>query len=122
MTFKNKRKHQRFESLNLSYVCLDENKEVVTQGMGRTLNISESGILLETHFPIEPKYLVVLTIGLEEDLLDINGKPIHSRSNDDGKFEVGIEFLDPDKDSILVLKDFIKRLEERKERDSEGDD
>ena len=122
MTFKNKRKHQRFESLNLSYVCLDENKKVVTQGMGRTLNISESGILLETHFPIEPEYLVMLTIGLEEDLLDINGKPIHSRSNDDGKFEVGIEFLDPDKDSILVLKDFIKRLEERKERDSEGDD
>jgi hypothetical protein len=122
MTLKNKRKHQRFESLNLSYVCLDENKEVVTLGMGRTLNISVSGILLETHFPIEPQYLVVLTIGLEEDLLDINGKPIHSRSNDDGKFEVGIEFLDPDKDSILVLKDFIKRLEERKERDSEGDD
>ena len=122
MTFKNKRKHQRFESLNLSYVCLDENQKIVTQGMGRTLNISESGILLETHFKIEPEYLVVLTIGLEEDLLDINGKPIHSRSNDDRKFEVGIEFLDPDKDSILLLKDFIERLEQRTGRDSEGDE
>ena len=67
MTLKNKRKHQRFASLNLSYVCLDENNNVVTQGMGRTLNISESGILLETNFPIELKYLVLLTIGLEED-------------------------------------------------------
>ena len=121
MTFINKRKHQRFQSLNLSYVCLDENENIVKQGMGRTLNISESGILLETHFPIEPEYLVVLTIGLEEDLLDIKGKPIHTRSDDDGKFEVGIEFLDPDRDSIQVLKDFIKRVEQRKGPGAEGD-
>ena len=121
MTFINKRKHQRFQSLNLSYVCLDENENIVKQGMGRTLNISESGILLETHFPIEPEYLVVLTIGLEEDLLDIKGKPIHTRSDDDGKFEVGIEFLDPDRDSIQILKDFIKRVEQRKEPGAEGD-
>lgn len=122
MTLENKRKHQRFQSLNLSYVCLDENKNIVKQGMGRTLNISESGILLETHFPIEPEYLVVLTIGLEEDLLDINGKPIHSRSDSEGKFEVGIEFLDPDKDSIQLLKDFIKRIEHRDEPGGEGDE
>lgn len=122
MTFKNKRKHQRFQSLNLSYVCLDENKNIIKQGMGRTLNISESGILLETHFAIEPEYLVVLTIGLEEDLLDINGKPIHFRPNDDGTFEVGIEFLDPDQDSILLLKDFIKRVENRKGASGEGDE
>ena len=122
MTLKNKRKHQRFQSLNLSYVCLDENKNIVKQGMGRTLNISESGILLETHFPIEPEYLVVLTISLEEDLLDINGKPIHSRSDSEGKFEVGIEFLDPDKDSIQLLKDFIKRIELRNGTGGEGDE
>ena len=41
-----KRRHTRYESLNLSYVCLDENDNIIKQGMGRTLNISESGILL----------------------------------------------------------------------------
>ena len=56
MTSENKRKHERIQSLNLSYICLDEDNNIVKQGMGRTLNISESGILLETHFPIDMIY------------------------------------------------------------------
>jgi len=111
MTSENKRKHRRIASLNLSYICLDENDNIVKQGMGRTLNISESGILLETNFPIESEYLVILTIALEEDLLEIKGKPIHDRSNETGKFEIGIEFLEPDQDSIRLLEKFINKDE-----------
>ena len=65
MTSENKRKHERIQSLNLSYICLDEDNNIVKQGMGRSLNISESGILLETHFPIEPNHTIQLTISLE---------------------------------------------------------
>ena len=49
---------------------------------------------------------MLLTIGLEEDLLDIKGKPIHARSNDEEKFEVGIEFFELDQNSIRILKNF----------------
>ena len=121
MTSDNKRKHQRIPSLNLSYICLDENNNIIKQGMGRTLNISESGILLETHFPIEPQYLVLMTIALEEDLLEIKGKPIHARSNETGEFEVGIEFLEPDQDSIRLLQNFISKYESRNESTGAGD-
>jgi hypothetical protein len=121
MTTNDKRKHQRIMSLNLSYICLDENNNIVKQGMGRTLNISESGILLETHFPIEPEYLVLMTIALKEDLLEIKGKPIHSRSNETGEFEIGIEFLDPDQDSIRLLYNFINEDESRDELTGAGD-
>jgi hypothetical protein len=121
MTSDNKRKHQRIPSLNLSYVCLDENNNIVKQGMGRTLNISESGILLETHFPIESKYLVLMTIALKEDLLEIKGKSIHSRSIETGEFEIGIEFLEPDQDSIRLLENFINKYESRNESTGTGD-
>jgi len=107
MTSKNKRKHERIESLNLSYICLDEDKNIVKQGMGRTLNLSESGILLETHFPIESKHTLELTISLEEDLLDITGKPVHIHSVGDGKYQVGIQFQDLDQKSSSMLKKFI---------------
>jgi len=107
MTSENKRKHERIESLNLSYICLDEDKNIVKQGMGRTLNISESGILLETHFPIESKHTLQLTISLEEDLLDIKGKPIHIRSIQGGKYQIGIQFLDLDQKSTKILKKFV---------------
>ena len=107
MTSENHRKHERIQSLNLSYLCLDEDNNIVKQGMGRTLNISESGILLETHFPIESKHSIQLTISLEEDLLDIKGKVIHVRSIDGVKYQVGIEFVELDPDAADILKEFI---------------
>ena len=107
MTPQEKRKHARIDSLNLSYFCLDENNQIIKQGMGRTLNISESGILLETHFPIEPEHVVQLTISLEEDLLDLKGKPVHVRSCDQGRYEVGIQFIELDQNATDLLKKFI---------------
>ena len=107
MTSENKRKHERIQSLNLSYICLDEDKNIVKQGMGRTINISESGILLETHFPVEPEHTIRLTISLEENILDIIGKPMHVRSIDGGKYQIGIQIDDIDADSLGILKSFI---------------
>jgi hypothetical protein len=113
MVTKEKRKHPRISSLNLSYVCLDENNEIIKQGMGRSLNVSESGILLETHFPIDDQLIVTLTLGLEEDLVDIKGRPVHTRINDDGKYEVGIEFLKSDVKTHKALKKFIDTFQKK---------
>ena len=111
MTPQEKRKHARIDSLNLSYFCLDENNQIIKQGMGRTLNVSESGILLETHFPIDENHTIALTLGLEEDLVEITGRPVHSRTNDDGKHEVGIEFLKTNEKARKVLKQFINAFQ-----------
>ena len=113
MATKEKRKHPRISSLNLSYVCLDENNKIIKQGMGRSLNVSESGILLETHFPIDDQLIVTLTLGLEEELVDIKGRPVHTRINDDGKYEVGIEFLKSDAKTRKALKQFIDTFQKK---------
>jgi c-di-GMP-binding flagellar brake protein YcgR len=113
MANKEKRKHARISSLNLSYVCLDENNKIIKQGMGRSLNVSESGILLETHFPIDDQHIVTLTLGLEEDLIDIKGRPVHTRINDAGKYEVGIEFLKSDAKTRKALKKFIDAFQKK---------
>ena len=109
MTSKNKRKHERIQSLNLSYICIDEDENIVKQGMGRTLNLSETGILLETHFPIELNHVVQLTISLEEDLLDIKGKPVHVRPRDQGKYEIGIQFVELDPSASQIIKKFVNQ-------------
>ena len=121
MTSEDKRKHQRIASLNLSYLCFDENDNIVKQGMGRTLNISESGILLETHFPIESEYLVLMSIALKEDIVELKGKPIHDRALETGEFEVGLELIDPDPNSIRLLENFIRKIESQDESIQEGD-
>ncbi len=111
-----KRKYDRIHSLNLlAYVCLDECGEEMEHRMGRTLNVSEAGILIETHIPIDPDYVMSLKIGLEEETVDIPGKVAHSIERKSGKFETGIEFYDVDEDSMLILNEYIKAFSDRRE-------
>ncbi|MEE9566903.1 MAG: PilZ domain-containing protein [Desulfobacteria bacterium] len=116
MTTTDKRDHPRVRSLNLlSYVCVDENQDVVRQGMGRTLDVSEGGILLETHAPIDLQHTISLTIGLEDDLTDITGKVVYCRAGEPGKFESGIEFQEKDEAGLRILKEYIKAFREQEE-------
>lgn len=110
MTSMDKRKHARFNSLNLSYLCLDEDDNIIKQGMGRTLNVSASGILLETYFPIDASHNVLLTLGLGEDIVDIKGKAVHSRSREGGKYEIGIQFVDLVGKNAETLQEYLTQI------------
>ena len=108
------RKHKRIHSTNLlNYVCLDGEGNACAQGMGRTLNVSASGILLETHVPLDPTFTVSLTIGIEEQIIDIKGNAIYSKKNDEGSYETGIEFLDIQAAELTVLRKFIQAFEQK---------
>ena len=116
MATKNNRKHTRIDSLNLiSYVCIDENNLPVTQGMGRTLNVSEGGILLETHVQLNSQHTVSLTIGMEDDLLKINGRVTFSKTGSDGKSEAGIQFFEMDKAALQMLRKYARTFREQKQ-------
>ncbi len=112
MEKENQRTSKRFESLNLlSYVSMDSDGKEWNQGMGRTLNISETGIKLETHEPIETQYVVLLSIGIEEDLVDIKGKVVYCNRGPEGRFESGINFDGIDSNTLSVLRRFIRAFE-----------
>ena len=114
MGINEKRHHPRINALNLIfYSCIDATESVVAQGMGRTLNVSEEGILLETHVSIDPKYTIELAIGLEDELINIKGSIIFSTSGKDEKFEAGIEFVETDDATIEILKKYIKVFSEQ---------
>jgi len=81
--------------------------------MGRTLNVSETGILLETHIPIDSQYQVGLTIGFEEDLINIRGKVVYTKAGKDGKFESGIQFMAIDSETNTLLKKYITAFRAR---------
>jgi len=108
------RKHDRIDSLNLlNYVCADENGEEPIQGMGRTLNVSQGGILLETHIPIPPSHSVALTIGLEDELIDIKGKVVYCKANDRNKYESGIDFFEINDSALSLLNRYIIAFREQ---------
>jgi len=115
MSSKEKRKFARISSLNLSYVLVDGNQdESDMQTMGRTLNVSEVGVRLETNVPVDIGRQMMVSIGLEEELVDIRGRVVHSKQNEDGKYELGVEFLDKDAPTSKSLKKFIKAFREQR--------
>lgn len=107
MTDQEKRKNPRIDSHNLiSYVYLDKKGIPVGQGMGRTLNMSEGGILLETSAPLDPQYTLSFTMSLEEETMDVKGRVTYNKKRDDKKFESGIQFIETDESKIKILKQF----------------
>lgn len=109
-----KRRHSRIDSLNMiHYECLDKNDSVARQGMGRTLNVSESGILFETRFTLEIKQMLSLAIGLRDEVVNIKGSAVYSNAGKDGKCKTGIRFFEIPKDALQVLKKHIVVLENK---------
>jgi hypothetical protein len=106
------RKHPRYDALNLlNYVCLGAEGGIEQQGMGRTLNVSESGIQLEVHASLAVKTVVSLSIGLKENMIQIKGRVVHAKATRDGRHQAGIEFFDIDATELNVLKAYIKAFE-----------
>lgn len=104
-----KRRYDRIDSLRLlSYSCLDRDNNVVSQGMGRTLNVSEGGILLETHVPLEKDCTVLLAIGFEDDVTEVRGKIAYGKRAENGKEQTGVEFIDPDEQARRIIRKYVE--------------
>ena len=111
MSTGNKRKFERKDSLNmLHYVVLDEQGEPFQEGMGRSLNVSEKGLLLETHSPLLRNQILSLTIGLKEDMVELKGRVTYVNPCENRAYCSGIEFLEIDENGKRVLNEFLKAV------------
>jgi len=112
----NKRKHLRVRSLNLLYLGVYEKDVLIKQGIGRTLDVSESGIKLETHFQVDPKKIVQLSIGLKDEIVEIKGRTVHTVPGSMEKYEIGIKFNRLKKSSLEVVKKYITAFMKEKKK------
>ncbi len=105
-----RRRHPRIDTLNfVSYVCVDEDGNEIAEGFGTTRDLSQGGVKLETREPIESPYIILLSIDLKEELLEVRGKVVHSTEVGEGRFLSGIEFVDTKDKQIEVVRSFVKR-------------
>ena len=117
MSNEEKRKNPRVPTSNVvSYVCLDEDGQQTAEGMGRTVDISQGGTLLETSCPIEADYILLMSIDFENNIVETKGRVAHTRSEDPGKYLTGIEFLGPREEVTQVVKNFIIDYHRRKNK------
>mgnify|MGYP006290074543 FL=1 len=114
---KDARKHKRFESQNLlEYILVDEKGNPVEGGMGRTLNVSEGGMLMETTVEFDVGQTLWILIGVEEDMVEVEGVAIHIRPSDtENRYVAGIDFKNLDKKSRAVLEEYLARFNQNQQ-------
>ena len=110
---KSERRHYiRPESLNLlDYLIVDDQGRQGNYSMGRTLNVSKGGILMETHIPLPPGQQVMITLGLQDELIDIMGRIVYS-TYDAGRHQNGIEFFHVAENDQKILDRYVKTFHE----------
>lgn len=89
-----RRKTERRYALNfLDYEILAETGEVVGRGLARTINVSEAGLRLKSSQFFDPGQRLRVTLSLENELIQITGKVVNSRPENDELCSSGIMFL-----------------------------
>ena len=111
------RKYPRVETCNLvSYMLIGENGEIEDQGMGRALNISQGGILLETSRLILSEHISLMSVDLDNNLIEIKGNVVYSKDNGVGMIQNGIRFEGEHDETIQFATKLIKTFHTRKHR------
>jgi len=108
LTFVEKRKHPRVNINNLvSYRCMDDSGNQTKQGRGKSVNISQGGILIETHDPFEWQNILLLSIDIEDESVSIKGKVIYCNAANFGKYRTGIQFLETNKKIVTFVEELL---------------
>lgn len=114
MKQKEQRKFIRYDALHiLDYVVIDENGDPGDYSMGRTVDVSIDGIKLETSSFLKTGTRLMITVGLEDDLVDLEGRTTHA-SPHNGRFVSGIGFLRISKEGRRVFTKYVEAFRRRK--------
>jgi hypothetical protein len=110
-----RRKCPRVNTTNLiSHVTIDETGRWIFQGMSRALDISRGGILLETAQPITPGCLSMMTVDMDNNLIEIKGELIHCSKSGPSTYHSGIKFISTDELITKFVTQMIKVYNHRK--------
>ncbi len=102
-------RHKRLETLNLvSLSHKDPDGRVDLEIVGRTLDLSEGGILLECSqsVPSENKEVEVI-LGIRDHVIQITGEIVHTRELDDEMVGLGIAFRDISVEDARIITEFM---------------
>ena len=109
MSFIEKRKHPRVDITNLiSYRCMDGNGIQTREGRGKSVNISQGGILIETHDPFEWQDILLLSIDIEDESVSIKGKVVYCNAANFGKYRSGIQFLETNEKIVSFVEELLE--------------
>ena len=122
MTHGEKRKFIRWDSIHLlDYIVLDQDGSEGRYSMGRTLDVSLNGLKLETAYEIPLEAELEITVGIEEDLVDLVGRVTH-KSLKGGRHVSGIEFVKMSAEGRRVFRLYTDAFKKYQQQESAAAD
>jgi len=98
----------------ISHFSIDETGKLVSQGIGKALDISEGGMLLETPYPVGSELLSLMAVDLEDNLFEIRGRLMYSKKSSAGMYLSGIAFVSHDEQVAKFVIKLVKEYNYRK--------
>lgn len=109
MKISEKRKYIRHDALHLlDYTVIDGDGNPGAYSMGRTLDVCLDGLRLETTTPLHTDTRIRLTVGFEDQLIDVEGRTTHTSPQSDDRFISGVSFSRVSKNGRKLLIKYLK--------------
>ena len=109
------RAYPRVATCNLiSYAAVSRGHNQSDHRMGRALDVSQTGIYLETARRVKSEFVSLMTSDVKEVLIEIKGRVAYSRENGEGMFRTGIRFEGAPDENIRFAKKLIRVYHNRK--------
>jgi len=103
------RRSERKDTLNfLDIEHVAREGEVLNQGMGRTIDVSTVGLKLETYLPLSVGEALHVSIGLDDDVVELQGRIVHVVEVGQDTYHAGVEFVGLDANGQRVLNRYLE--------------
>ena len=103
-----KRDSGRLNTKNLlDYVVVSAGGQTLDHGLGRTLDVSEGGLLMETPVAIAAGQTLLVTIGLGNEMVEVSGRVVRSAPSSGDLYATGVEFAAMDERRRDVLMRYL---------------
>ncbi len=110
-TIKDRRRFLRFNCSHLaSYIRFDKEGRQCEEEKVETVDLSPDGLRIQTYSPISTDEVLDLTLAIREELFNARGKVTRCEPSTEGKFNVGIAFLEVDEKNFHILYDYFQEI------------
>jgi hypothetical protein len=100
-----KRTSRRIRSLNLtSYTPKKGDRQEYIVSIGRTLDVSEGGVKVETHRALANGTELEMDIAIEDRIITAKGEVVHTEELKNGLFGTGIRFTSISEEDRISLR------------------
>ena len=115
MSSDEKRIAPRIDCTKLVHIkCIDQEGTITRDVLGHILNISQSGLRVESPLPMETEHIMVSTLDPDDRSIGVRSKIVYSKKKEAGGYILGIKFDAPKNSCIKFIKAVVMASSSRK--------